>query len=314
MLGVRTGALRVFASTTILLISAWSSAAHAQRQHGTVQSGETPIAGSNVTLYSAGASRSASASVLGYATTDRNGAFAINYTQPLNSNAVLYLVADGFLPTRARTPRKEVRLATVLGTGQGPANVVLNERTTVGTAYAMAQFIQGTNIAGGSPGLQNAAATFKNLADVRTGEVGRVLANSPNGTETSTMAEFNSLSNLLAACVNATIALPCNALFAATRTPAGQVPGDTLQAAVNIAHYPGSRAAALFLLSRVRMLYRPALNSAPDAWTIAIRYEGNGHEFDGPGNMAIDQDGNVWATNNYQYTKSQLRQACGGTT
>ncbi len=313
MLRVHIGARLFFASTAILLAFGWSSAARAQRQHGTVQSGETPIAGSNVTLYSAGTSRSASASVLGHAITDRNGAFAINYTQPLNSNAVLYLVADGFLPPRARTRRTEVRLATVLGTGQGPANVVLNERTTVGTAFAMAQFIQGTNIAGGSPGLQNAAATFKNLADVRTGGVGRVLANSPNGPETSTMAEFNSLSNLLAACVNATIAVPCNALFAATRLPSGQVPGDTLQAAVNIAHYPGSRAATLFLLSRLRTLYQPALNSAPDAWTIAIRYNGNGHEFDGPGNMAIDQDGNVWSTNNYEYTKSQFKQACGGT-
>jgi hypothetical protein len=311
MLGVRTGGLHLFASAAILLVLGWS-AAHAQRQHGTVQSGQIPVAGSNVTLYSAGASRGASASVLGHATTDRNGAFAINYTQPLNSNAVLYLVADGFFPPRARTPRSEVRLATVLGIGQVPVNVVLNERTTVGTAYAMAQFIQGRNIAGGSPGLQNAAATFKNLVNVRTGQIGRVLASSPNGTDTSTMAEFNSLSNLLAGCVEATLPLPCSALFAATRTPNGQIPEDTLQAAVNIAHYPGSRAATLFLLSRTRTQYWPALKSAPDAWTIAIRYDGNGHEFDGPGNMAVDQDGNVWSTNNYQYTRSQFRQACGG--
>jgi len=311
MLGVRTGALHLFASAAILLVLGWA-AAHAQRQHGTVQSGQIPVAGSNVTLYSAGASRGASASVLGHATTDRNGAFAINYTQPLNSNAVLYLVADGFLPPPARMPRSEVRLATVLGIGQVPVNVVLNERTTVGTAYAMAQFIQGMNIAGGSPGLQNAAATFKNLVNVRTGQIGHVLASSPNGTDTSTMAEFNSLSNLLAGCVEATLPLPCSALFAATRTPNGQLPEDTLQAAVNIAHYPGSLAATLFLLSRTRMQYWPALKSAPDAWTIAIRYDGNGHEFDGPGNMAVDQDGNVWSTNNYQYTRSQFRQACGG--
>jgi hypothetical protein len=178
MLSVRTGALRLFAAMATLVIA---GSAEAQRQHGTVQSGETPIAGSNVTLYSAGASRGASASVLGHAIADRNGAFAINYTQPPSSNAVLYLVADGFFPPRARTPRTDVRLATVLGTCQGPANVVVNERTTVATAYAMAQFIHATNIAGGSPGLQNAAATFRNLVDVRTGQVGRVLATSPNG-------------------------------------------------------------------------------------------------------------------------------------
>ncbi|HZD45354.1 MAG TPA: NHL repeat-containing protein [Acidobacteriaceae bacterium] len=251
--------------------------------------------------------------MLGHATTDRNGMFVINYTPPSDTKAVLYLIADGSSAAGARAQRKELRLATVLGIGQTPVNAVVNERTTVATAFAMAQFIQGTTIAGAWPGPQNAAATLKNLVSVATGEVGSVLGHSPNGTQTSTMAEFNSLSNLLAACVRATVAVPCNALFAATRTPSGQVPADTLQAAVNIAHYPGNRASTLFLLSRIRMLYQPALNSAPDAWTIAIRYDGNGHEFDGPGNMAIDQDGNVWSTNNYEYRKSQLKQVCGGT-
>ncbi|HEX6770823.1 MAG TPA: NHL repeat-containing protein [Acidobacteriaceae bacterium] len=307
----RTCAFRSFAIVTILLTGA--SAARAQRQSGTVQSGNVPIPGSNVTLYSAGTSRGASATVLGRAVTSRNGDFTINYRQPLRSDAVLYLMADGFLPRGAKTPRTEVRLATVLGTGQAPANVVLNELTTIATAYAMAQFINRAEIAGGSPGVQNAAATFANLADTRTGHLARVLASSPNGTDTSTMAEFNSLANLLASCVSAITAAPCNALFVAASTPSGQAPKDTLQAAVNIAHYPGSHAAALYLLSRVRMLYQPALSAAPDAWTIAIRYGGNGHEFDGPGNMAIDQDGNVWSTNNYEYTKSQLKQACGGT-
>ncbi|HEX6496223.1 MAG TPA: NHL repeat-containing protein [Acidobacteriaceae bacterium] len=311
---VHTGTLRLFVmSATLLLPWALSTEAHAQRQYGVVQSGEAPIAGSSVTLYSAGTSRGASASMLGHATTDRNGMFVINYTPPSDANAVLYLIADGSAATSASAQRKELRLATVLGVGQAPVNAVVNERTTVASAFAMAQFIQGTNIAGAWPGPQNAAATLKNLVSVATGEVGSVLGHAPNGSRTSTMAEFNSLSNLLATCVRATVAVPCNALFAATQTPSGQISADTLQAAVNIAHFPGIRAATLFQLSRTRVTYQPALNAAPDAWTIAIRYDGNGHEFDGPGNMAIDQDGNVWSTNNYEYTKSPHKQACGGT-
>jgi hypothetical protein len=37
----------------------------------------------------------------------------------------------------------------------------------------------------------------------------------------------------------------------------------------------------------------------PDACGIALKYVGNGSEFDGLGNMAIDKDGNIWITNNY---------------
>ena len=309
---ISIGALSLFSIAAILLVCGSPLKTYAERQRGFVQSGNAPLAGSIVTLYSAGNVRGASATVLGSATTDRNGMFAINYSRPLNANAVLYLVADGFLPARATTVRKAVRLATVLGAGQPPVIVVVNERTTVATAYAMAQFITGENIAGGSPGLPNAAATFRNLANVETGQLASLLALPPNGDQTSTMAEFNSLANLLAGCVDASTPLPCNALFAAAQTPGGSIPANTLDAAVNIAHYPGNNAAALFQLSLVQEQYAPALPHTPDAWTIAIRYEGNGHELDGPGNMAIDQDGNVWSTNNYQYGQSQFKQVCGG--
>lgn len=310
---ISIGAIHLFALTVMLLVWGSPFTSHAERQRGVVQSGNTPLTGSSVTLYSAGTSRGASAAMLGQATTDRNGIFAINYSQPPNPGAVLYLVADGFLPARATAARKEVRLATVLGTGQPPPGIVINERTTVATAYAMAQFIQGENIAGPAPGLPNAAATLKNLVNVETGQLARVLAAPPNGNQTSTMAEFNSLSNLLAGCINASTALPCNAVFAAAQAPGGALPANTLDAAVSIAHNPGNNAAKIFLLSGLRRQYQPVLQSAPDAWTIAIRYEGNGHELDGPGNMAIDQDGNVWSTNNYEYTQSPFKQACGGT-
>jgi hypothetical protein len=50
MLPVRTGALRFFAAIAILLIWGWSAEAHAQRLHGTVQSGETANDGNNTVV------------------------------------------------------------------------------------------------------------------------------------------------------------------------------------------------------------------------------------------------------------------------
>src|SRR5205823_10649943 len=97
-----------------------------------------------------------------------------------------------------------------------------------------------------------------------------------------------------------------------TQPPGGAPPGDTLQAVANIARFPWQNVAALFAQSQLAVRYEPALGSAPDAWTLALRYQGNGHEFDGPGNFAIDRDGNVWASNNYQFNPDPLVPACGG--
>ena len=46
---------------------------------------------------------------------------------------------------------------------------MINERTTVASAYAMTQFIQGGAIAGPSPGVQNAAGMVGNMVDAATG-------------------------------------------------------------------------------------------------------------------------------------------------
>jgi hypothetical protein len=245
----------------VLLVLTFPLAAHAAEQKGKVQSGETSIAFSTVTLYRAGAYRGARAVALGRAQSDDSGFFHISYTPPSGPGAVLYLIADGgFALPSAQAPkgrRGSIRLAAVLGTPPVPADVVINERTTVASAFAMAQFIAGRNIAGKAPGLQNAAATVQNLVDVTSGQVGSVLGNPPNGSETSTMAEFNSLANVLAACVNAPTA--CSSLFDLTRPPGSKPPHDTLQAVVNIAHYPWQNVESLFDLSQLQILYQPAL-------------------------------------------------------
>ena len=308
----RTTTIESFA--LLVMLSASGLLGHASQITGTVQSGPDPIVSSIVTLHAGGV---LSDSILATAQADPNGFFSISYTAPTDPAAVLYLIADGGSTSSPSMgsrslPEPAIKLATILGAGSIPAAVVINERTTVAAAYAMAQFISGDRIAGRSPGLQNAAATFKNLADPSTGEVGSVLANPPNGLETWTMREFNSLANLLAGCVNASGPATCKRLFELATPPGGTAPSDTLAATVNIAHYPWQNPAQLFQLSQNLTLYRPGLLLAPDAWTLAIRYDGNGMELDGPGNMAVDKDGNVWSTNNYVYNASPFVSVCGG--
>jgi hypothetical protein len=189
---------------------------------------------------------------------------------------------------------------------------VINERTTVAAAYALAQFSSDAGFAGPSPGLRNAAAIVWNLVNPVTGGVGSVLGSFPNGLETLTMREFNSLANMLASCVDDSTSLACLSLFRLATSPRGVPPNNTFEVALNIAHYPWQNSSTLFVQSRIATLYTPALLQAPDAWTLAITYEGNGHEFDGPGNMAIDKAGDVWVANNYEYGASPFVNVCGG--
>ena len=261
---------------------------------GRVLSGDMPIADANVTLYRAGAVRRSDAVILGTGQTDANGFFEITYIYipPEVENVVLYLIADG--------PQASTRLASVIGAPPPLADIVINERTTVASAYAMAQFIDGDTIGGTYPGLQNAAAIVRNLVDIYTGDVSSVLGRFPNGPYTSARALFNSLANMLAGCVQNSAS--CSFLFNEATPAGGVAPDNVLQAVENIAHYPGNNAASLFAVSQTHVVYEPDLTLPPDAWTLAIMYDGNGEELDGPGNIAFDKDGNAWVNNNYTFS------------
>ncbi len=201
-------------------------------------------------------------------------------------------------------------LTAVLDPTAIPDEVVVNERATVAAAYAMAQFTDGRQIGGTSPGLQNAAGTAQNLVDLRDGDVGVVLRRPPNGA----LRTFNSLANLLATVQSED---ECRALFVAARPPRGPAPRDTFGAMVNIAHNPWKNVAELFALSQQSTVYQPALESdaQPDAWTLALRYQGDGPEgqrIDGPGNIAFDKDGNAWVNINFRYNADSAQSVCEG--
>jgi hypothetical protein len=50
----------------------------------------------------------------------------------------------------------------------------------------------------------------------------------------------------------------------------------------------------------------------PDAWTLALRFEGRPRGMDGPGNFAIDAQGNLWVANNYEYSRKSRQPTCFG--
>lgn len=285
---------------------------------GFVRSGNEPIESSNVSLFVTGTGEGPR--LLGEATTDSDGLFRITYSTPTDPNSVLYVTAGSALAALAQISQlastDSIRLAAVLGTQPVESEIFINERTTIAAAYALAQFFIPAGIKGTPPGLQNAAAISHNLVDVSNGGIGSKLATFPNGESTSTLATFNSLANLLAVCVRSEA--DCPTLFDLATPPGGASPIDTFQAAVNIAHFPWQNVTELFALSQEEIVYQPALASDAElnAWTLALRYDGNGSELNGPGNIAFDAAGNAWIVNNYVFELNPLDpegKACGDT-
>ncbi len=303
---------RATAALTLALASISLFALAAPAAGARTISGTVPLRGMNVALLAAnpGAARPV---VLGTARSGAGGAFSLSY-RGAGLTTVKYLLATrpgGGAEAGFPVPGSSYRLAAALGTGQVPARATVNERTTVAIGYAMAQFIAGGRVAGPNPGLRNAAAMSANLVARRSGGLSPVLKAYPNGNATSALATFDSLANLLATCRMQDDA--CATVLKLASAPGGGAAPDTLTAATNLARYPWHNAGPLFAASlRARALYAPALAAGekPDAWTLALRFEGSPRGLDGPGNFAIDGGGNLWVGNNYAYSRQSRQPAC----
>lgn len=258
---------------------------------GTVQSGGTesvtPIANAPVIIYKTGKSM---ATVVGSTVTDSSGAFYIHIPQNLtaDANAVFYAIAN---------KNSTTKLATIIGPTLLPV-ITINEMTTIGAAYSMAQFLHGDQIYGDTLGLKIASSMNDNLISPKGGNLSLVMQASPNADETNARRSISSLANIFTPCVlNSTNCLP---LFAAT-TVNYQVPTDTLQAALNIAHNPANNVSTLFALANESVIYLPKLVVAPDAWTLAIKFNNSGNDafpFGGPAPIVFDSKGFAWISNN----------------
>ncbi len=110
--------------------------------------------------------------------------------------------------------------------GDAKESVVINELTTVASAFTNARFINGGSISGNSLGLRIAAGNVPNLVDPSTGGWGKVLLDPLNSTQTSTLASIDTLGSLITAF--ATVANDdWRTRFLQASTPTGGTPRRT---------------------------------------------------------------------------------------
>ncbi len=286
--------------TTLLLISA---NARAQQLNGQVLGAGAPIPNSTVTLWSASAD---APKQLAQASTGTDGRFTINAG---GASGSLYLVAKGgtAAANKASGDNPAIALMTVLGT-KAPAQVTINEFTTVASVWTHAQFLNGTTLQGNALGLRIAAGNVPSFVDLQTGGWGGAIQDPLNSAQTPTMANFATLADVLAACVTRVSADACSKLFAASTGPKGVVPTDTLTAAQSIASAPWYRPQRVYALLRqfyrvspaTHMLavpYMPYLNWEPSAWVLPLKFDGGGYR--AGGKAMFDSEGNLWVGDNF---------------
>jgi Chitobiase/beta-hexosaminidase C-terminal domain len=306
---------------------------------GTVMSGTLPVDGATVQMYAAGNTGYASAATLvtsTAATTGSDGSFTLSYNCPAAGGDLVYIVAAGGHTGSNTASNTALSFMAALGSCNGtlPKPVVVNEATTVASAYALAQFMTGATNVGSSaanyekgtntaPGLANAFGTVSNLVSLATGTV---LTNTPayptnlagdpmilNNSNVPT-ARINTLADALNSC--AADGSGCSDLFSAATPASGTAPSNTLQAILDIAQNPGNNAGMVFSasLASSNIPFMPTLSGAPNDWTLALTFTGGGLGF-APGTlgsvssggslfvnsaMAIDAAGNIWVTG-YNY-------------
>lgn len=276
---------------------------------GKVQAAGRPIAGSNVTLYAASEGTPVR---LAQGKTGDDGGFTLDIGGDEFKSAaekVLYLVARGGTPqARGSMVRDgEVALLSVLGT-KLPKTATVNELTTVASAFTCAQFIDGESISGHPLGLRIAAGNAPNLVDPETGGWGRVLVDPLNSTQTTTLANLNTLGSLISAFATATDDTWRDRLLEASTPVGGARPKSTMEAMACIARRPWAAAKELYALfdkaypqpsdgTRRAAPFLPYLAWPPPDFALSLCFAGGG--MCANGRFMFDAEGNLWSGQNW---------------
>jgi len=291
--------------TLLIAVTAGPSLA-AVHLTGQVEVGGGAVTQSAVTLWAASA---AAPKMLAQAQTGSDGRFAIDSDQSVGDDAILYLVAAGGEPVVNKTGgnNKAIGLLAVLG-NKPPATVVVNELTTVASAFTAARFINGDSISGNPLGLRIAAGNAPNLVDRVTGGWGKVLLDPLNSTQTTTLATLDTLGSLITAFAT-TGDDNWRARFLKAATPTGgATPKNTLEAMAGIASSPWAAPKDLFALfdeaypqpkdgSRRAAPFVPYLAYTPPDFALSLCFAGGGVY--SAGRLMFDADGNLWSGQNW---------------
>ncbi len=186
--------------------------------------------------------------------------------------------------------------------------ISVNEVTTVAGVYALSGYmtdmlhVSSSGTALSNIGMANAFLTAANLADISSGSA---LATTPAGNGTAPQAKVNTIANILAACidsdgtvVSAPVPTTCYTLFSnatSDGTSSGTVPTETVTAALNIAHNPGTNNVAnLNALQTGAAPFQPSTSPIYD-FALLLNFTGGG--IVNPARVAVDSFGNIWTAN-----------------
>ena len=263
----------------------------------------------------------ASDAIGAYVTTDYAGHFTIpgGFTCSATTQVYLYALggansAAGLLAALGNCPQTS-ELA--------PASYVVNEVSTVASAYAMAGFTaDATHVSSsGTPlATTDLANAFANAANLYAPTTGATIRTTPGGNGQVPSETVSTLANILASCIDSSgpNSAACSTLFANAPSLTGSTwahgqsvtnstPTDTATAAINIAHNPGANVATLWKLAAANTTFGSILPAQPNDFTIGINFTGGG--INGPYAAAIDAEGSAWFANLGNNTVSKLSPA-----
>jgi len=301
---LKASRLKVIMTFVTIIILGVINYSYADNISGKVLSAGSPIQNSTVTMYSAGTGAPVQISQV---SSNDYGEFTINYSK--KSDDVFYIIAkDGKLSDAINTNSKNsLTLLTLLG-NSFPDKIVINELTTVASAFTAAQFIDGESISGNISGLKIAALNAPNLIDPATGKWGKVLLDAINSSQNVTLSSLNTLGSLITAYATVTDD-NWRGRFLKACTPAGGTePTNTLEAISGIAKSPWANPAELFSLFDAAYPqpkdgaprfapFIPYLFYAPKDFALMLCFAGGG--IYSAGKLCLDAEGTLWSGQNW---------------